>query len=71
MKHLGYGIDDFIPCENCGDRASDVHHLVFRSQGGTNEIENLMGLCRECHNEAHNSVSYNEKLKIIHERRLK
>lgn len=30
-------------------RALDVHHVVKRSQGGRDEADNLVGLCRACH----------------------
>lgn len=56
MQHYGYGIDDFIPCEECGKRAVDIHHIKFRSQcakGEVNKIENLQALCRECHDKKH------------------
>lgn len=38
-------------CEapRCCRRAVDVHHLVKRSQGGTNDLTNLAALCRPCH----------------------
>lgn len=71
MKYFGHGEQEFIPCENCGKRASDVHHLKFRSQGGMDEIENLMGLCRKDHERAHNDPEYNEQLKQIHLRFIK
>ena len=29
------------------------HHIVFRSQGGSDIPENLISLCRGCHNNAH------------------
>jgi predicted restriction endonuclease len=32
---------------------SDIHHLKFRSQGGGDNIANLMCLCRDCHHEVH------------------
>jgi len=57
---------DFIACENCGKPANDIHHLTFRSQGGTDKIENLIAVCRDCHNKAHNSKEFNEKLRKIH-----
>lgn len=49
-------MDDFIPCEVCGRRAVDVHHIHARGMGGDptgnkDVIENLMGLCRTCHDE--------------------
>ena len=31
--------------------AEEVHHIVPLSQGGTNDITNLMSLCKECHSE--------------------
>ena len=27
----------------------EVHHIVPQSDGGSNEFENLIGLCRNCH----------------------
>ena len=67
MNHWGYGEQDVILCENCGwKRAADCHHLLFKSQGGKDEIENLMALCRNCHVEAHRSPVYNKKLKEKH-----
>lgn len=70
LKHFGYGEQDFIQCENCSASCSDVHHLKFRSLGGDDKIENLMGLCRTCHDKAHNEPDYNEYLKHIHMKRL-
>lgn len=37
-------------CEaNCGRRGMDPHHVIKRSQGGDNSLENLVWLCRYCH----------------------
>jgi 5-methylcytosine-specific restriction protein A len=37
-------------CRACGRAAStDVDHVVPRSAGGTDEAENLQGLCHACH----------------------
>ena len=36
-------------CEVCGKKAIDPHHIKYRSQGGDNDINNLIALCRECH----------------------
>ena len=71
MKHFGYGEQDFIPCENCASRCADVHHLVFRSHGGTDVIDNLMGLCRRCHDRAHEDPYFNEYLKTVHAKKLR
>jgi len=48
----GFGIDSFIPCENCGKRAQDIHHIHGRGKG-KDTIGNLMALCRDCHKAAH------------------
>jgi 5-methylcytosine-specific restriction endonuclease McrA len=53
MEAHGYGMDDFIPCHECGKRAVDIHHVVHRSQGGSDEASNLRALCRECHDKIH------------------
>ena len=29
------------------------HHVIFRSQGGSDVIENLITLCHKCHTELH------------------
>ena len=52
FKYFDYGIDDVVPCEVCGKRAADVHHINGRGKG-KDVIDNLMGLCREHHNAAH------------------
>jgi len=44
---------DFVACEMCGRRAVDIHHIVYKSRGGTDDFENLIALCRHCHNLAH------------------
>ncbi len=43
-------------CRNraCGMRNNlHVHHIIFRSQGGTDESWNLITICNECHNKVH------------------
>lgn len=41
-------------CEVCGhERVEVIHHRLRRSQGGTNDLENLLGLCRGCHDDIH------------------
>jgi hypothetical protein len=65
LDYFGYGEQDFIPCENCGNRAVDVHHLDGRGPG-MDVIENLMGLCRDDHDRAGAEKEFNEYLKDIH-----
>lgn len=46
----------YMGCEWCG-RGDKMeyhhHHIVFRSKGRKDTIENLIYLCVDCHNEAH------------------
>ena len=63
LKFHGLTTADFIPCKSCSKPGVDLHHLVFKSQGGGDNAENLVALCRECHNKAHDSKEFNENLK--------
>jgi len=67
IKYFDYTPDENILCEVCGKVAVDIHHIVYRSQGGTDDIENLIALCRSCHNKAHNNELTKEQLFRIHE----
>lgn len=53
LKHHGYGEQDIILCEKCGGVAVDIHHKIPKSLGGTDDIENLIALCRNCHDIEH------------------
>lgn len=50
------GIDG-LQCELCTHNRHntifDCHHIRFRSDYGSDTLENLIFLCRDCHNEAH------------------
>lgn len=73
LKHFDYGVDDFIPCEVCGSRAVDIHHIDCRGMGGGKDkdtIENLMAVCRNCHVEYGDKKQHIEFLKSKHEQRL-
>ena len=73
MNHFGYDISSFIPCEVCGKKAIDIHHLECRGMGGSKEadaIDNIMALCREDHMKFGDKKQYKELLKSIHEQRL-
>src|SRR5947209_8679313 len=36
-------------CRCCGTKGTQVHHVLFRSQGGNEELSNLILLCSDCH----------------------
>jgi 5-methylcytosine-specific restriction endonuclease McrA len=45
-------------CQNCaGMRNLQVHHQQFRSRSGSDEEQNLITLCANCHRQIHGSVS--------------
>jgi len=69
MDYFGYGDQDFIPCEVCGVRAVDVHHIFGRGKGKDN-IDNLMALCRRCHRQVHEGNASKETYYKIHQRKI-
>lgn len=73
MKHFGYGVEDFIPCEVCGTRAVDIHHIDCRGMGGSKRkdtIDNLMALCRPCHLEYGDKKQHIDFLNEVHIRKI-
>ena len=41
-------------CQACGLRQRlHIHHIVFRSHGGEDTLENLIALCSDCHDAVH------------------
>jgi len=49
--------DNYI-CQHCKGKTKDskleVHHIIFRRNNGSNEQENLITLCKTCHDKLHN-----------------
>lgn len=74
MEYFGFGEQDFVPCEICGIRATDVHHIDNRAMGGSklkDYIENLAALCRGCHTVVEADEEQNLLLKEAHESYVK
>ena len=46
---------DNYTCQCCGKKniRLEVHHIIFRSNGGTNDENNLITLCENCHSKVH------------------
>ena len=51
--------DRKAPC--CWGMGSDVHHVVRRSQGGSDDPANLKWLCRPCHQWIHDHVAESKR----------
>ena len=57
---------DNYTCQCCGKKNCrlEVHHIVFRSNGGTDDERNLITLCEDCHKRVHaGTVELNKKPK--------
>ena len=71
MKYYNLGEQDIIMCEACGKQGRidgsgfDLHHINGRGKG-KDVIENLILLCRRCHNKAHELTLTKEELQLIH-----
>ena len=69
IDYFGYFEGEYIACEVCNKPSVDIHHIDEKGMGGSNTkdvIENLIAVCRECHNECHAHIEFNEKAKEIH-----
>ena len=46
---------DNYTCQCCGKKHTrlEVHHIIFRSLGGSDELDNLLTLCEKCHKAIH------------------
>jgi 5-methylcytosine-specific restriction endonuclease McrA len=65
MEYHGIQGDEWWPCENCSQTGNQVHHLIPRGMGGSKErdyIENLIGLCFDCHEKAERKILTREYL---------
>lgn len=78
LEGIGHDGYSFLPCEVCGGVAQDVHHVEPRSHFGKTRkheqdaFNNLVALCRSCHDQAHgvDSRDWKDKLKEIIAARL-
>ena len=49
---------DSYTCQCCGKKhvRLEVHHIIFRSLGGTDDERNLITLCEKCHKAVHDGI---------------
>jgi len=45
-------------CQYCGKKHTrlEVHHIVYRSNNGSDDLENLITLCEDCHADIHDDT---------------
>lgn len=57
---------DNYTCQICKGKHKDskleVHHIIFRSQDGSDDENNLITLCKTCHDELHKKARKGEKI---------
>lgn len=72
LDHFDYCIDDFIPCECCQGRATEIHHIHNRSHRRDllNDINNIMAICRICHTKYGDKKQFVDFLQDIHNKKL-
>lgn len=73
LQFFNFTTADFIACEVCEAQAVDIHHIDARGMGGgqgTDDIENLMAMCRACHMLYGDKKQYKEFLKEIHKNHI-
>lgn len=71
-KYLdAFGLDetDFVACELCGGKATEIHHIIARSKNKSllNNIHNLQSICRKCHQEYGDQIYLMPMLLKIHQ----
>lgn len=78
-------VRDNYTCQCCGKKHArlEVHHIIFRSMGGTDDERNLITLCEKCHKLIHDgllilikkprrlNLKYATQMSIIRSRLLK
>jgi len=63
---------DFCKCECCEKKATEIHHILTRKKlsEGLLKIENLMAICRTCHELYGDRIYLMEILLKIHQKIL-
>ena len=59
---------DKYTCQCCGAKHTrlEVHHIIYRSKGGKDDLDNLITLCEDCHKKVHaGEITINKKRKKL------
>jgi hypothetical protein len=76
QKGLNYGFAntkayvldrDSYTCQSCSAKKVrlEVHHIIFKSNGGSDEAANLITLCKDCHDKIHHNQLVLRKKGIV------
>lgn len=52
-------------CQYCGDVASAVDHIIARSRGGTNDMRNLVAVCKPCNSRKGDKTPQEAGMRLI------
>ena len=47
-------------CDVCGDKAVQLHHLIYDNLGAEELDVDVVALCNECHKEIHNKEEWGD-----------
>jgi len=53
LSRDGHQCTRIVDGSRCPERATTVHHIIDRKDGGLDRLDNLASLCRCCHNAVH------------------
>ena len=72
LEAFGLDESDFCKCELCPLKATEIHHILSRKKYaiGLLKIENIMAICRACHQEYGDLIYTMPMLLKIHQRIL-
>lgn len=74
LRSIDAGEQDIILCELCNAPAQAIHHIHEKGMGGragADELDNLIALCRKCHDRAHRGEIARAALVIIAKQRIR
>jgi len=70
LESVNKTVADVIMCELCHQVAVDIHHIKGRLGEDANKPENLIALCRQCHEQVHDGKIERETLLKVAKRRI-